>query len=143
MAELADIRAGIAAALKERLPEVQCTGYLMENPYAPGFEVELGSTGIVYDLAMSRGLDEWFFTIRGFAASGLDRAAQMRLDGWLDSTGSTSVKTALEADRTLSASVSDSHVTRVGQVRVFSPIASPEIKYFGAEWILRAIAAGD
>jgi hypothetical protein len=147
MAELAKIRAGIAANIKARLPDVQCTGYLMENPYAPGFEVEIGSGGVVYDLAMSRGLDEWFFTIRGFAASGLDRAAQMRLDAWLDSTGSQSVKAGLEAAKTLPvdgvATVSDSRVVRVGQVRAFSPIANPGITFFGAEWVLRAIAPGD
>ena len=143
MANLDDIRAGIAANIKAQLPDVQCTGYLLENAYPPAFEVELGSEGIVYDLAMSRGLDEYFFTIRGFAPSGTDKAQQMRLDAWLNSTGAESVKAALEADRTLGGSVGDSHVTRVSQVRAFSPVASPTTTFFGAEWTLRVLAAGD
>lgn len=143
MASLADIRAGIAANIKARFSDAQCTGYLLENPFPPGFEVEIGTGGIVYDGAMSRGHDEWFFTIRGFAASGTDVAAQMRLDPWLSSTGAESVKAALEADRTLGGTVSDSHVTRVSQVRAFSPISNPNTTFFGAEWTLRVIAAGD
>lgn len=141
MAKLEDIRAGIAANIKAALGDVQCTGYLITNALAPAFEVELER--IVYDGAMSRGLDEWFFTIRGFAASGTDRAAQMRMDAWIDSTGSQSVKTALEADRTLGGSVGDARVTQLGRVQAFSPVNSPGTTLFGAEWTLRVLAAGD
>ncbi len=138
MAELADIRAGIAANLKTSFPDTQITGYNITNALAPAFEVELDR--IVYDMAMSRGLDEWFFTIRGFAASGTDKAAQMRLDPWLNSTGAQSVKAALEVDRTLGGTVSDARVVGVARMAVFSAGSS---NLFGAEWTLRVLAAGD
>jgi hypothetical protein len=141
VADLADIRAGIAANLSASFSDAQITGYNLANALAPAFEVELDR--IVYDGGMSRGLDEWFFTIRGFATSGTDKASQMRLDPWLTSTGAQSVKTALESDRTLGGTVADSHVTQVGRVQVFSPVASPGTNFYGAEWTLRVLAAGD
>lgn len=142
MADLANIRAGIAANIRAAIPEAICTGYLLESPISPAFEVEFA--GQVYDSAMSRGLDEWRFTIRGLVSqSVLDEGAQKKLDAWLASTGGESIKAALEADRTLDGSVSDSRVERVGPVRQFSPISSPGTSYYGAEWTLMAIAAGD
>ena len=140
MANLADIRAGIAANLKAAFPDSNITGYNMANALTPAFEVELDR--IAYDSAMQRGLDEWFFTVRGFAAAGTDKASQMKLDPWLSSTGAQSVKAALEADRTLGGSVNDSRVTGVAKMAVFSPVGS-DSSLFGAEWTLYAIATGD
>jgi hypothetical protein len=139
VADLADIRAGIAANIRASFPDVQVTGYNIANALAPAFEVELDR--IVYDGGMSRGLDEWFFTVRGFAASGTDKAAQMRLDPWLESTGSQSVKTALESDRTLGGSVGDARVVGMAKIAVFSAGGTTDL--FGAEWTLRVLAAGD
>jgi len=139
VAALADIRAGIAANIRASFPDAQCTGYNIANALAPAFEVELDR--IVYDRAMSRGLDEWFFTIRGFAASGTDKASQMRLDPWLSSTGAESVKAALESDRTLGGKVSDAHVVGMAKMAVFTAAGSTDL--FGAEWTLRVLAVGD
>ena len=140
MADLADIRAGIAANIRAKFPDAMVTGYNIANALAPAFEVELDR--IVYDQAMSRGNDEWTFTIRGFAASGTDKASQMRLDPWLSSTGAESVKAALESDRTLGGAVSDSFVVSMAKMAVFSPIGG-STDLFGAEWVFRAVAAGD
>lgn len=141
MASLADIRAGIAANIKAVIPECTCTGYLLESPNSPAFEVEFA--GKVYDRSMHRGLDEWAFTIRGLASSSLlDQEAQRKLDTWLASSGGVSIKAALEADKTLGGSVSDSFVQRVGPVREFTPISSPGTKYYGAEWVLVAVTSG-
>ena len=142
MARLADIRAEIARSIKNAFPESVCTGYALESPTTPAFEVEFG--GKVYDQTMSRGLDTYTFIIRGLSSSAvLDEAAQRTLDKYLESTGSNSVKAALETDRTLGRTVSDAHVTRIGPIREFSPIASPGTKYYGAEWTLIAVVPGD
>jgi hypothetical protein len=140
VADLADIRDGIRANIAAKFPDVQCTGYNITNALAPAFEVELDR--IIYDRAMSRGLDEWFFTIRGFAASGTDKASQIKLDPWLSSTGAESVKAALESDRTLGGKVSDAHVVGMAKMAVFSPVGG-STSMFGAEWTLRVLAAGD
>jgi hypothetical protein len=142
MADLTAIRAGIAANIKAVFPESTCTGYLLQSPNSPAFEVEFA--GKTYDLAMGRGIDEWKFTIRGLASSAiLDEQAQKKLDEWLDSTGATSLKAAVEADKTLGGSVSHSQIVSVGPVRQFSPISSPGTTYYGAEWVLMAVAPGD
>lgn len=147
MADLAAIRAGITKVLSVAFPNAQVTGYLLENPYPPAFEVEIGggsSAGsVIFDHAMSRGLDEWWFTVRGFASSGTDKGAQQSLDKWLNSTGPDSVKAALEADRTLDGTVNDSRVTRVHHIRSFEPVASPGTRMYGAEWTLHVYAPGD
>ena len=141
MAALEDIRAGITANLKTSFPtNVNITGYNITNALAPAIEVELDR--IVYDSAMGRGLDEWFFTLRGFAASGTDKAAQMRLDGWLASTGAESVKAALEVDRTLGGVVSDARVVAMAKIAVFTAEGAAT-SFFGAEWTVRVLAAGD
>lgn len=142
MARIADIRVGIADAIKAGLPNVKCTGFLLENPTSPAIEVELAS--ITYDLSMGRGLDDYTFTIRGFASSGvLDEMAQRTLDTWLASTGTSSVKAALESDPTLGGTVNRARVERTGPIRTYTPISSPGSTFFGAEWTLRCHAPGD
>lgn len=141
MANLASIRAGFTGLLNTYFPDVHCTGYVLANPIAPAFEVELDR--IVYDGAMSRGHDEWFFTIRGFSGASTERAAQMRLDSWMNSTGtSSSIKAAIESDRTLGGTVSDARVLTVAKVGVFK-FQSAQIELYGAEWTVRVLAAGD
>lgn len=142
MARIEDIRQGIALALKNTIPNAQCNGYLLDNPTSPAFEVEL--SGVVYDLGMSRGLDDYQFTVRGFVSSNiLDIAAQQTLDNWLRSTGTYSVKAGLEADPTLSGSCSSSRVERTGAIKEYTPVSSPGTKFYGAEWTLRVYATGD
>lgn len=146
-AVLEDIRAGFAARLSAAFPDAQCTGYLIENPTPPCFEVEPGEDGVTYDMTMQRGADDWMFTVRGIVSAGLNLGAQKRLDAWLDSAGSTSVKAALEAARTLpvsgTATVSDLRVLRASGPRQFAVISSPGTPYLGAEWVVRVIATGD
>ena len=145
MADLAAIRAGIRDLLFSAFPASNVTGYLLVNSWTPAFEVEIGNAGVVYDTAMQSGLDEWMFTIRGLAGQNLDLPAQMQLDAWFTTPGtsaSPSVKWALEQDRTLGSTVSDSDVLTVSQVRSYTPIATPGSSFFGAEWTLRVIAPG-
>lgn len=147
MASLTDIRAGIRAAILSADPEVQCTGYLLENPQPPCFEVELGTTGVVFDLAMQRGLDQWTFIVRGFTGATLDETGQRRMDDWLASSGGKSIKEAIEARdssylRSLGGSVGDVQVERIGQIRAYSPVANPTAKFYGVEWTLQVVAEG-
>lgn len=151
MAELEDIRAGITALLRTSFPDAQCNGYLLSNPTPPAFEIELGEDGVEYDLSMGRGLDEWTFTVRGFVAQNTDIGAQKLLDVWAKSSGTGSVKAALEAAitidgtahaaRTLGGSVQTSRVISMSPYRQFSP-RDGSVTYLGAEWVIRAMATG-
>lgn len=142
MTELADIRAGLAANLNTALSGIQCTGYLLGSPTAPGFEIELHPNGVGFDRAMGRGLDEWFMIVRGYVASNLDLAAQKKLDLWLASSGATSVKAAIEADRTLGINDVDCVVTEATGYRQYTVASAPNVTYLGAEWTIRVLAPG-
>lgn len=67
-------------------------------PLLPGFE---------YRRTMSRGTYEIPFRIAVLVGAGYDRAGQRKLAGYADQTGSTSIRAALEGDKTLGGVVAD------------------------------------
>ena len=87
---------------------LQSHGYLLASPTPPTIECFPGE--IDYDSTFQRGMDEVMFTVRITVAVTLDVASQMRLDEYLDRSGQNSVKTLLEADRTLGGRVKDLRV---------------------------------
>lgn len=103
-ATMAEIRAGLVTNLSA-VSGVQWSPYLLSSPTPPAGHVI--PSEIAYDRTMHRGMDEVRMTVQAFVALGLDRAAQMALDELLAPSGSRSVKTALEADRTLGGKVQD------------------------------------
>lgn len=115
---MADISA-IRAALKTRLATlIGTTGnayaYWQDQPSSPSFQiVSFGPTE--YDTTFGRGSDTITVTVRGISSAGLDEAAQRQIDDWCDTSGSTSVKAAIETERpaqvTLGGLVSDCRVT--------------------------------
>ena len=120
MAVLADIRVALAAALQPALDAVgggQPSAYTLESPTPPTLWV-MGPDQIVYDMTMRRsGFDQWTMIVQGFVGSPLDKAAQVNLDLWLAPSGATSVKAAIEADRTLGGIVDDLTVTEASGYR--------------------------
>lgn len=103
-ATLAQIRAGLAANLATVSGKPQISAYALEKPTPPCLMV-VGPAEIQYDLAMQRGLDRWTITILGLVGAVSDRGAQENLDLWLAPSGSSSIKTAIESDTTLGATV--------------------------------------
>lgn len=99
---MADISA-IRAALASRLSTLVGTSgnsyaYWQVEPATPSFMVSaIGPTD--YDSTFGRGSDELTITITATASGGLDEAAQRQIDDWCDTSGSTSVKAALETER--------------------------------------------
>ena len=103
-ATMAQIREGLAANLSV-ISGVQVSAYMLAAPTPPAIHVI--PSEIAYDRAMHRGLDEVTMTVQAFVALGLDMGAQMLLDELLAPSGATSVKAAIEADRTLGGVVQD------------------------------------
>lgn len=78
-------------------------------------------------------------TVTVLVSSAHDRTGQKRLAGFANPTGTTSVKAAIEADKTLGGVVDDCVVVS------FRPLGLEEvgvIGYFGGVFTLRAIAIG-
>lgn len=110
MATLKQIREGLKANLGT-LSNCQVSAYELSNPTPPCLEVfpDPGE-GIEYHQAGSNGLAYWVFSVRGTVAATTDIGGQMLLDEWLAPSGSSSVKEALESDKTLGGVVQDVHV---------------------------------
>jgi hypothetical protein len=98
---IAEIREGIAANLAT-LEGIQVSAYMLASPTPPAAHVIPRS--ILYDRTF-RGMVEVTLTVQVFVSLGLDQGAQMALDERL--LGTTSVKAALEVDKTLGGTVND------------------------------------
>jgi hypothetical protein len=139
--DLSVIRSGLVTNLNA-IPNVQISGYRLANPTPPGIHVfpGAGSQDITYDLAMHRGLDRVPFTVQAFVGATTDQGAQKLLDKFINPTGTQSVKTAVEADRTLSGAVQDLHVTSCTGDRIY--VTEGRTPLLGAEWVVEILALG-
>ena len=78
----------------------------------------IGNLTMEWDLVMKRGADTANLDITVIAGRMSARAAQDYLDGLLTATGSSSVKTKIEADQTLGGSVSSIRCLRASPLSV-------------------------
>jgi hypothetical protein len=85
-----------------------------ENVVPPAAVV--GQLSLEWDLVMARAADTATLDVIVIAGRMSDRAAQDYLDSLLTATGNTSVKTKIEADRTLGGTVSNVRVTSADPV---------------------------
>jgi hypothetical protein len=112
MASMTDLREGIAANLAS-IANVQVSAVAPANPTPPSIWVEPDPVeGVVYDRAMARGLDLWTFLVWAVVPAASVQGGQAKLDGYIASSGSSSVKAAVEADKTLGGAAMDARVTR-------------------------------
>lgn len=112
---IADIRHGIAVNLgtirglrsSETIPD-------QVNPPV----AVIGLTSVTYDQSYGRaavGLVDYRFVVTVVCGRASEREAQKRLDAYI-STGASSVKAAIESDRTLGGYASDCRVTEMSNV---------------------------
>jgi hypothetical protein len=85
----------------------------------------VGQLSIEWDLVFARGADSATVDLILIAGRMSDRAAQDYLDGLLTATGNNSIKTKIEADQTLSGTVSS--VRCVSAVPVAVTVAGVEM----------------
>src|SRR3954454_22207617 len=110
-ARLSEIREGLAKNLRE-LKGLNVLAYMTSAPASPYIWVRPAPDELIsYHQAMGNGLEHWFMRVEAFTGSPFDIAAQMKLDELVESTGPTSVKAALEADKSLGGIAEDSAVT--------------------------------
>lgn len=86
---------------------------------------------VQYDQTFKRGLDEFTFKVTLIAGRASDRAGQDTIDSFLDSTGSRSIKTAIESDKTLGGKVNDLRVTSLTS---YGSITIADVPYLAAEF---------
>jgi hypothetical protein len=93
--------------------------------------------GISFDSSFARGVDEYTFLVLVIVGRVDERSAQAKLDGYCDPTGSASVKTAIEADKTLGGA---SYSLRVQEMRNYQSLVIGEVTYLTAEFVVQVYA---
>lgn len=94
----AGVRAGLAARLAT-ISGLRSFDYVPDGLSVPAAVVE--PLEIIYDEAMAGGLDQYRAFVLVVVGRMSERSAADALDAYTASTGATSVKAAIEADRTL------------------------------------------
>lgn len=135
---IAELRAGLATNLGT-IADVQVSAYMLSSPTPPAAHVF--PEEVTYDKAMQRGLDLYTFTVQMFVGLVSDIGAQKKLDTFLAPTGATSVKAAIEADRTLGGKCDDLRVTTATGYKVYQ-LAGQTGAVLGAEWSVTIMAIG-
>jgi hypothetical protein len=130
MAAIAEIRDGIATNLNT-IAGLRTTETVPDNPQPPVAIIQPAS--IDYDRAMQRGLDQYNFVVTVIVGRASERQAQRLLDLYCAGTGSSSVKLAIESNRTLSGTIQD---LRVVSMRNYGSITVGEQTYLAAEFDL-------
>jgi hypothetical protein len=105
-----------------------------DNPNPPIAVIGLGS--VEYDGAFAKGLTRYNFTVTVIVGRVAEREAQRRLDAYI-STGATSVKYALESDKTLGGNAFDCRVVTMNSV---GSLSLNDNTYLAADFTVTVIA---
>lgn len=128
------IRTGLATRLGT-ISGLRSSSFVPDNPTPPIAVVV--PERVDFDTAMGRGLDTLTFNVVVIAQRASERGAQNLLDGYCSSTGSASIKAAIEADKTLGGSASDCRVT---SMTTYGPLVIGEVTYLAATFQVSVLA---
>lgn len=127
------IRQGIATNLAT-ISGLRTSAFVPDNPTPPIAIVV--PERVDFDTAMHRGLDTYSFKVLVIAQRASERSAQNTLDAFCDPTGATSVKAAIESDRTLGGACNDARVTDLTD---YGPLTVGETQYLAATFTVTVI----
>lgn len=135
MTTIAAIRTGLATRLGT-ISGLRTAATVPDDPKPP-VAIVMPPT-ITYDQAMGRGLDQYEFSILVMVGRVSERTAQASLDAYANPTGAGSIKTAIEADRTLGGAA---QTCRVTDMRNVGPMSTTEGNtYLTAEFVVTVYA---
>ena len=104
------LRAGLATNLAT-ITGLRASAIQPDNPTPP--QAIIFPTSITFDRTFKRGLDEYQFTVTLIAGRQDARNGQAVMDGYCEPTGTESIKTAIESDKTLGGACQTLHVTEL------------------------------
>ena len=134
MAQLSEIRTGIATNLAS-ITGLRTAAVMPDNPSPPIAIVQPDS--INYDDTFQRGMQTYTFTVIVLVGRVAERSAQNAIDAFCSSTGASSIKLAIERDKTLGGKVYDLRVT---DMRAYATIPVGEVNYLAAEFVVLCYA---
>lgn len=132
---LSDIRDGIATNLAT-ISGLRTTAEIPDNPSPPIAIVQLRS--IQYDQAFRKGLAVYTFTVSVIVGRVQEREAQRRLNAYSDNSGASSVKSAIESDKSLGGAAFD---VRVESLDNIGSLQLNDATYLGADFTVTAYAS--
>jgi hypothetical protein len=130
MALISDLRAGIAANLAT-IAGLRTGSTIPENVNPP-FAI-VAPSSMTYHMAMRNGMTTYSFVVTLVVGRADGRSAQNALDAFCSSTGSSSIRNAVESDRTLGGKAFDCVVTGM---RNYGSLAIGDNTYLAAEFDL-------
>jgi hypothetical protein len=129
MASLSQLRTGLAANLA-KVSGLRTSATVPDQINPPIAVVAPAS--ITYDIAFARtGGDEYEFVITVIVGRVDERSAQNRLDAYCSGTGASSIKAAVESDRTLGGKAFDCRVT---DLRNYTQVTVGDATFLAAEF---------
>lgn len=134
MASLSEIRTEIAENLAT-ITGLRTAPVMPDNPSPPIAIVTPDS--ISYDDTFHRGMQTYTFTVIVLVGRVAERSAQNAMDAFCSSTGASSIKLAIESDKTLDGKVFDLRVT---DMRAYATISVGEVNYLAAEFLVLCYA---
>lgn len=130
MASVAELRAGIATNLAT-ITGLRTAAKVPDDPKPPVAIVLPQS--VTYDNAFHGGMTTYNFSVLLLVSRVSERTGQDTLDAWVSSTGTNSIKRAIESDKTLGGKAYD---LRVSEVRNYGEVSAGDVNYFSAEFII-------
>jgi hypothetical protein len=134
MTTLTSIKAGLATNLAT-ITGMRTSTQIPEQPQPPVAIITVNS--INYDTTFGRGLDEYLLTVTVIVSRADGRNAQNLLDQYCASSGTLSVKSAIELDRSLGGSANDCRVTGLS---TYGNLTIGETNYLAGEWSVTVFA---
>lgn len=128
MATLSDLRTGIAENLAT-ITGLRVSSFVPDNPNPPMAIVT--PQNIEYHKSFNNGFNTYNFVVSVFVGRVSDRVSQNSLDAYCNPTGSSSIKSAIESDRTLSGRCFD---LVVSDMRNYGSVIIGDNTYLTAEF---------
>jgi len=128
MASVSDLRTGIATNLAT-IYGLRTAATVPDNPNPPIAIVYPQS--ISFDDTFQRGMQTYTFIVTVIVGRVDERTAQNKLDAFVSSTGSSSIKLAIESDKSLGGKAFD---VRVSEMRNYGQLAVGEVTYLSSEF---------
>jgi hypothetical protein len=127
------IRQGLATNIAT-IAGLRTAAEIPDLPNPPIAVVSLSS--VEYDGAFNKGLTRYNFTVTVIVGRAAEREAQRRLDAYI-STGASSVKSAVESDKTLGGNAYDCRVVAMNSV---GSLNISDTTYLAADFTVAVIA---
>jgi len=134
MALISELRTGLANNLAT-ISGLRTTPTIPDNPNPP-IAVILPQ-GVEYDNTFGRGMNTYTFAVTVIVGRVSERSGQNALDAYVSSTGSSSIKLAIESDKTLAGKAFDLRVT---DSRNYGELTVGEVTYLSAEFTVLCYA---